>query len=304
MSKEEHKSIITSTSEALNTKAGLKLTKAIAGLVGLPEKITNYVVGPERITKHAEVEAKNELIKAKTDVDIDLIKKQAEYDCLRIETGEFVYDREMRKTRNRNSIVEEAKKALPQNDDEVSDTPISDDFTHMFFEEFDGISDPEIHKIAGRLLAGEVTNPGTFPRRTMRVLRDLESNEFKCFASLCRFAFRLNTYHPIILDVHNPIYQNHGLSYVILLELDSLGLINFSTTGAFSTDTQSKELSIPYGSIIIKIELKNRKINLGQVALTDAGKRLLPLTHPQIIPELIPYVVNKWRSDGHKVDII
>lgn len=306
----ESKGLIADISAGLNTKAGRKLADAVAGLVELPRIITELVAGPDRLLANKNAKAKATVLQAHSEAEASLIKAQAEQDRLRLETGKFVYDREMRKTVNRRAIVAEAQKALPSSEEEISEEPVSQDFVHSFFEEFDGISDPEVHKIAGRLLAGEVARPGSFPRRTMRVLSDMESSEFRLFAALCRFSWAFGLFGrrfmPLVFDVADSIYLQNGLNFESLQELDSLGLISFNSLTGFSQNFKEIDdliVTTVYGPSIIDISLKDKgnKISIGNVILTDAGKRLLPLTNAEIIPEFTQYVIEKWQADGHKI---
>jgi hypothetical protein len=124
----------TAVAEIAKSKAGEKLMDAVKGLVQLPHNIVDYIAGPKRIGQINAARAEGKLAEARADVEIER---------LRAETASFVLDREMHKTLNRQRILAEAQRALPPPDSPVSDKPISKDFVHSFFDEFDGISDQE-----------------------------------------------------------------------------------------------------------------------------------------------------------------
>jgi hypothetical protein len=276
-----------------NSKAADKLADAVKGLVQLPHNALDYLVGPDRIRAVGE---------ARREVAISDARTQAEIERIRAETGEFVLDREMRKTVNREAILAEAQKALPPPGTAVADEPVSKDFVHAFFEEFDGISDPEVHKIVGRLLAGEVVRPGSFPRRTMRVLRDLESSDFAQFASLCRFVWIVGEPIPIVFEPNDPIYLRYGMSFSQASELATLGLVSFGGIAGYSRKGFPKRFTVAYGSSIYKIEMKEgvSELGIGKVIFTEAGRRLAQLTNATAIPDFGTYVIEKWRADGHE----
>ena len=208
----------------------------------------------------------------------------------------------MHRTLNRQRILAEAQRALPPPDAPVSDKPVSKDFVHSFFDEFDGISDPEVHKIAGRLLAGEVVRPGSFPRRTMRVLRDLDSADFALFSSLCRFCWHVGTAVPLVYEPNGVIYRDHRINFSKLNDLEALGLISFNAVGNFNRTGLPEKFVINYGPNKVEVTLagKSGQFALGHVLLTDAGCRLLPLTDATTIPEFLDYALKKMQGHGCK----
>jgi Protein of unknown function (DUF2806) len=166
------------------------------------------------------------------------------------------------------------------------------------------IGDPEVHKIVGRLIAGEIVSPGSFPRRTVRVLRDLESDDFKRFTVLCRFAWKIGGLTPLIFDTDAPIYTSAGLNFGILTELDSLGLITFQSLTGYNRPELPSNFSVAYGNQIVAIELPQGQaaLPLGLVVFTDAGRRLAPLTGAEIVPGFTEYVAGQWRALGCKIN--
>ena len=278
----------------VNSKAAEKLAGAVEGLVQLPHNALDYLAGPDRIRAVRTARAEGALVEARA---------QAEIERLRAETGDFVLDREMHKTLNRRAILAEAQKALPPPGAPVSDDPVSRDFVHAFFDEFDGISDPEVHKIAGRLLAGEVVRPGSFPRRTMRVLRDLELPDFALFTTLCRFGWIIDDFTPLIFDANDPFFTQHGLDFRKLSDLDSLGLLTFDGLAGFARQVTPSKFNVRYGSAMAQIEIQQgSKLDIGKVLLTEAGRRLAPLTNATMVPEFFEYALAKWRARGHKAE--
>jgi hypothetical protein len=296
-SKIDGKTVVAAAAAVANSKAAEKLASAVEGLVQLPHRALDLIVGPKRITAINEAHATGALLVAKTEAEIERI---------RAETAEFVLDREMRKTLNRQAILAEAQKALPKPGEPVSDEPVSRDFVHAFFEEFDGISDPEVHKIVGRLLTNEVTRPGSFPRRTMRVLRDLESRDFATFTALCRFCWNVPNLSPIIFNVGKPIYVKYGLTFDNVINLQALGLVSFETTSEFTRTGLPPKFLAHYGAATFVVELKANvsMLELGSVIFTDAGERLAPLTCAQPVPGFVDYVLAQWQSDGHTIETL
>ena len=281
----------------VNSKAAEKLADAVKGLVQLPHNALDYLVGPKRISSINAARAEGALVEARTHAEIERI---------RAETAGFVLDREMHKALNRKAILAEAQKALPPPAGTVSDEAVSKDFIHTFFDEFDGISDPEVHKIVGRLLAGEVVRPGSFPRRTMRVLRDLESCDFALFTALCRFGWNIGELSPIVFEPNDPIYKQHGLNFGKMTDLAALGLVSFGGIAGYVREGLPPKFNVSYGSVVVHIELNSSQsnLNVGKVLFTEAGERLAPLTSAIAVPGFVDFVLAKWNADGHKSSVV
>jgi hypothetical protein len=99
------------------------------------------------------------LIKAKADAELQEI---------RMRMNERLEKQEVRRQRNIESIATKAAHALPPPDreQEVSDKPVNEDWTTRFFQECQDISDEQMQQLWARILAGEVTKPGSFAPRT------------------------------------------------------------------------------------------------------------------------------------------
>jgi hypothetical protein len=93
---------------------------------------------------------------------------------------------EGRRQSNIESIVEEAKQNLPST---VSEEPVADDWMVKFFDNCKDVGEPDLQKLWARLLAGEVTQPRTYSRRTMEALRMFSLEDAKIFDSVCKYSF-------------------------------------------------------------------------------------------------------------------
>lgn len=87
---------------------------------------------------------------------------------------------QLKKQQNIESTIEIAYKEL-ENEESVSDTPVDDNWISSFFDFVANISDEQMQQIWGKLLAGEISNPGSFSIRTLDVLRKLNQHEAKLF---------------------------------------------------------------------------------------------------------------------------
>lgn len=93
------------------------------------------------------------------------------------------------------------------------------DWINIYFESAKNASDPHMQKVWAKVLAVEVASPGTFSYKTLDVLKNMSSNEFKIFEKLAS------------IEIHNAIIkgdylQNFGLNWETLQRLKDFGLIN------------------------------------------------------------------------------
>src|SRR6202453_2433377 len=72
---------------------------------------------------------------------------------------------------------------------EVDPAPVAQDWSRHFFSSSQDVSDEDIQKIWARILAGEVTRPGSFAKRTLDALRLIDKQEADLFAALASICF-------------------------------------------------------------------------------------------------------------------
>ena len=127
---------------------------------------------------------------------------------------------------------------------------------YKFFDQFEGIGDPEMQKIAGRLLAGEVVQPGSYSRKTIRTLAELDSKDFLLFQTLCRFVWMVGGFTPLVFDPNDPMYKDQGLDFRKCEELDAMGLLQFSSLGRARVGLGKNFSMVSYGPTPVVVELK------------------------------------------------
>jgi hypothetical protein len=62
-----------------------------------------------------------------------------------------------------------------------------------------------------RVLAGEANKPGSYSKRTVNFLSDLDKIDAELFSQLCGFVWMFSTLTPLVFDVQVDIY-NKGSS--------------------------------------------------------------------------------------------
>lgn len=169
-----------------------------------------------------------------------------------------------------------------------------------FMDSSKHVCSDDVKLIWGKLLAEECTHPNSVPTRLINILSIMDrklSLAFSTLCSLCLYDSRGNI-TPIIRS-EDPFFRQLGLSFEMLSELDSIGLINFKGGEEFrlfvSNPSITKfEHTYIYNSTAYRLESETRDIVVTEVLMTDAGSalyRIIPknynVTFESMLPELL-----------------
>ena len=79
----------------------------------------------------------------------------------------------------------------------------------------------------GKVLAGEITKPGSYSRRTVKILGSLDQNTANHFLRLCSISMKLQ--HIVVPslggDARNNVLKEYGLDFATLNLLNEHGLV-------------------------------------------------------------------------------
>ncbi len=139
---------------------------------------------------------------------------------------------EQKRQSNIESVVQQAASEL--GDKEVQDHQVDHDWTARFFSDVQDVSSEQMQVLWAKILAGEVTDPGSTSIRTLSVLRNLNQDVASLFAKLCCLCVFIRIRDPKILDGRVPFLGNYGdgnalrqygIDYLSLNLLNEYGLI-------------------------------------------------------------------------------
>ncbi len=80
------------------------------------------------------------------------------------------------------------------------------------------ISDDEMQTLWAKVLAGEANSPGTYSKRTVNLLSDLDKKDALLFQSLCRFGWFIGNFTPLVFDPQAEIYNKAGINFAMILK--------------------------------------------------------------------------------------
>jgi len=100
-------------------------------------------------------------------------------------------------------------------------------------------AEPDVREMWSRILAGEVTKPGSFSFKTLSVLKDTDTESAHAFVRFLAFTFTCDGAAAPSAEEFAEAYERAGLNYTTLLRLEELGLANISAISAI------KAVSLP-----------------------------------------------------------
>ena len=277
------------------------LSKPVTALI---ERISDAVGGvarPYQIVREAKAEAKAGMIRAESEIEIADAKLRALHRFAEEET---------RKQLNMESII---KKSISYLNEDSSPEKLEDDWIRNHFDKCRNISDDEIQELWGRILAGEANNPGSFSRKTVNLVADIDKRDAELFRNMCRFIWLSHAdsdKHPFIFDLNDDIYTRFGIDYEGAYHLQSLGLVSLHfqshrtiwapRTGVHLLDLPKKTGFSYYGKYV-ELTLKNdsdNDLHMGNVTFTRAGAELANISESGPIDEFFDYVYDRWASES------
>ena len=159
--------------------------------------------------------------------------------------------------------INELKK-LPGVDGENLDP----DWATAFYDSAKDSSDEEIQVLWGKILAGEIAHHGKFYKRTLSILKNMESEEAKHFVELVPLLITKETVPEFIFQ------NNEFFQYNDLQTLMDCGIVN-SSDGLY-TYTGLEQVKLP-GFKLVSKNYDVKELQLEGFALTDAGLQLCQL---------------------------
>lgn len=259
------------------------------------KKVSEGVGGlyePRQIRRVAKAKADAARIEAETEIQITDLERRA----MHRRTEE-----DARHQQNMENIVGKAIRQL--NDDAKPDTnpdDMDDDWIANFFDKCRIVSDGDMQTLWSKVLAGEAGEPGTYSKRTVNFLSDMDKNDAELFIKLCRFIWMIGDIVPLIFDYKEKIYKDNSIGFDDLSHLDSIGLVTFSATtvGRYGIPKKFK-FSITYYGKLLTLQMpkgSDNPLNLGHVRFTRIGRELAPICEREPVAGFYEYVKEHWKQ--------
>lgn len=272
------------------------LIKKISSAIGA-------VFEPRQIKRIAKAEAEADVIKAEARVEVQKIESRGaiEIQDVRQRAAMRWITEETKKQQNIEAII---GKAIPKLNPAAEPDNLDDDWIVNFFEKSRLFSDEQMQELWARILAGEANKPGSYSRRVVAAVSTLSKPDAESFNSLCSFGWMIEQLTPLIYDIQSDIYQNHGVTFMVLLDFEAIGLISMSAHG-FGHTNASQEFGPSYHGesvdLLLPPEEHGYHMNTGIVLLTGAGLELATLCDLRPIDGFKSYVLDHWKQLGYTI---
>ncbi|MGD0262586.1 MAG: DUF2806 domain-containing protein [Verrucomicrobiota bacterium] len=153
------------------------LSKPVSKLVEVVAQGIGAIYKPIGTVLQAKADAKAKLVIAEADIEVSQLWRRA---------AERLLYTEIERQKNLEAIVHKARIALPER---VRDDPVPKDWIMHFFTAAQDVSDEDMQMIWGRILAGEVAEPGATSGRTLQFLKTISKQEAEVFTTLLSVSF-------------------------------------------------------------------------------------------------------------------
>lgn len=182
----------------------------------------------------------------------------------------------------------------------ISDNKPDEDWITRFFNYAQDISSIEMQELWGRILSGEIKNPGSYSLRTLDSVRNMTKNDAMIFEHLAKFALKsvssqvwiIPTFDKSFLKTKFNIFPAHQF---ILSELNLMYPTELSLTSCSNNEeetiflTENDILLIKKGNIQSEIKMPIWKF-------TQIGSEIISLVEKNYNDEYIMNIANYFKS--------
>ena len=313
------------------------IAKLLSRTLGKPAAavLDNFITGPlERrdAKKRAQADVDLRVINVVGDKMVDAVENLTPQQLAQL--TELSSHRSILKHRNLHNVVQLALEQLTKENIQEQSEPVSDEFLDTFEPIAENQSTKNMQALFARILSGEIQNPGSFSKRSLRVAEQLDKSTAALFQRLCSMALvregslmmtsegviRLVTdiqrpYDKIVCSLGvlatNNSLESFGLNFTNLNRLAEYGLAIPSITVRQSFDEsivnderETVQYPIQYQGrnwVLKKIKASKRTSNvfmLQGVGFSMIGHELFKVVDKRPVPEFDLKLIDFLRSEG------
>ncbi len=187
----------------------------------------------------------------------------------------------------------------------VSPTPLNPDWTARYVSRAENVSDATMRAAWARVLASEVTAPGSLSIHTLDVLGAMAREDAEAFTRLCAFLWQvpLTGLALVVPSLRNEDISIAEVRYQEIVQLDALGLLRrfTSLTGRLMAELGRTDCDLLYFGQHTRLRhASETDIELGCMELSRAGYELATIAEPRPNAAVREVCLNFWAARGWK----
>ena len=274
------------------------LTKPIDTLIKKISTATGVLYEPTRIRRKAKAESDSAIISAKAEAAGNIIKGESaiEITDLHQRAAQRWIEEEAKRQKNMEDIIAQA---VPDLKEEAKPDSMEDDWIANFFDKCRLVSDGEMQSLWSRVLAGEANTPGTYSKRTVNFIAELDKSDAELFTKLCGFGWNIHDFVPLVFDEQAKIYNSHGIDFGTLSHLESIGLVQLAAPQNFYKLIYPVKSAVYYYGKPLFLEMphdSSNELRVGKTHLTKIGQELAPICGSKPVDGFYDYVKDQWKQ--------
>jgi hypothetical protein len=248
------------------------------------------------------------------EVSASFAEASTELAALQQRSNNFVAYQNLLHQLNREAILESAAAELAA-EQQVSSEPVNQDWVNRFSRYSEDISTEDVQTLWGKILAGEVKQPGSFSLRTLDVLSNLSRQEAESFTKICSYIIegRGQTHTSLFVYKGGAPFTNtfiwERIGYANILLLMECGLLQTDEKATYSIEFAVDDtVNAPFrvGSRVVLIT--GRNIRSGPLLfpvynLTQAGNQLSALIAPHTPIDYAADFAKPFQAFGLKASL-
>lgn len=257
---------------------------------------------PRKIRKEADANAYAIKVVGKAVAEADAEKKWIEAD-MQDRIVQRIAAQEIRRQNNIDTVVEEAAHNLEGK--QVSEEPVSMDWSARFFGIVQDVSQEEMRMLWSKVLAGEIEKPSSFSMRTLETLRNISSEEAKLFEKVAPFILEQKDF---FIYNDSEALKSLGVHYIDLAKLIECGLLQpgvFVTKNYTSNPDKESVACILCGKkvLLVKFPQASKEIDLPVILLSQAGCELYSLLDSEVNMDYVQLVAKHFKHENPAVKV-
>jgi len=208
---------------------------------------------------------------------------------------------ETKRQHNIESVVQYAADSMDE--EQVSNEELDEDWVSRFFRTAEDISSEHMQYLWGKILAGEVTHPGTYSLRTLETLKNITQKESLLFSKVAKYAFTFNSLSFLLQPDKGQLLSSVGVTFADILLLRDIGLlsavdgVHFEMCLLGHEETSEVEIGTDRLKIFRPANSPFQSIKI--VAFTELGSELLKLVDKKPVEDMyIEIFASHFRNEG------